>query len=45
MLMFVCGMFAGAALGVVTVCLCVAAGEADRAEERRIHGSGEGPEG
>ncbi len=45
MLWFLVGLLAGGTLGALAVCLCMAAGSADRAEERRIPGSGEGPEG
>ena len=34
MLMFFAGLLVGGAIGVFAVCLCVAAGDADRAEER-----------
>ncbi len=38
MLIFLAGLFVGTALGVVIMCLCVAAGDADRAEERNLSG-------
>lgn len=35
MLSFLLGCMTGGAVGVVTMCLCTAAGDADRAMERR----------
>ena len=43
MLMFLIGLFVGGAVGVLTVCLCAAAGNADRAEELRLRGGGKRP--
>ncbi|MBR3556714.1 MAG: DUF3789 domain-containing protein [Oscillospiraceae bacterium] len=40
MLMFFVGLLAGGAVGVLAVCLCMAAGNADRAEELRSSGDG-----
>lgn len=42
MLMFFLGLFIGGTVGVLAVCLCMAAGSADRAEELRAREKGEG---
>lgn len=38
MLMFLIGLLAGGTLGALAMCLCIAAGNADRAEERDLSG-------
>ena len=40
MLMFLIGLLAGGILGALAMCLCIAAGNADRAEELRSPGEG-----
>ncbi len=40
MLWFLVGLLAGGTLGALAVCLCMAAGNADRAEELRSPGEG-----
>jgi len=42
MLMFLIGLLAGGTLGALAMCLCIAAGSADRAEELRAREKGEG---
>ena len=43
MLGFLAGLFIGGAVGVLAVCLCIAAGDADRAEGLRRRENGKRP--
>ena len=43
MFTFFLGLFIGGAVGLLTACLCMAAGNADRAEELHIRGEDDGP--